>query len=132
MSYIIILPTDQEDELYVNLSSQERAQAITRALYNIAVPGNTEGAIFGVVAHPDGEQFALHVIESWVIPCSDHADMSNFRMAYPEVPVEELDAMEALVQGSRKVTYSQLIPSTDIVRDRAYMEEHGWFPTEEE
>lgn len=132
MSYIIILPTDQADELYVNLSSQERAQAITRALYNIAVPGNAEGAIFGVVAHPDGEQFALQVIESWVIPCADNADLSNFRMAYPEVPVEELDAMEALVQGSRKVTYSQLIPSTDIVRDQAYMEEHGWFPTEED
>ena len=67
--YIIVLPEG-------TLTSEHRAKAITRELYNITAPLVTQGTlskdgtVFGVIEHPDGIQFALQVDTEYNIPVS--------------------------------------------------------------
>ena len=57
MSYILIESND-------DLTSQERAELITRELYNITAPEamqhdyQADGTVFGLVEHPDGGDWA--------------------------------------------------------------------------
>jgi hypothetical protein len=130
MSYIITLPNDE-------LTSQERAQLITRELYNITAPEakqhdyQADGTVFGVIAHPDGDQHALQVDLDFVIYCSPDVDLTRLVSAFPEVPAEEKAGLEALIENSTSITFGQIIPSTATVRDYQYMVDHGWFPEPE-
>ncbi len=130
MSYIITLPNDE-------LTSQERAQLITRELYNITAPEakqhdyQADGTVFGVIAHPDGDQHALQVDLDFVIYCSPEVDLTRLVSAFPEVPAEEKAGLEALIENSTRITFGQIIPSTATVRDYQYMVDHGWFPEPE-
>ena len=152
MSYIITLPNDE-------LTSQERAQLITRELYNITAPEarqqpyKADGIVFGVIAHPDnpepivtldpdtgevldtttpeGGQYALQVDLDFVIYCSPEVDLTRLVSAFPEVPEAEKAALAAFIATSEKITFGQIIPSTATVRSYEYMVEHGWFTPEE-
>jgi hypothetical protein len=130
MSYIITLPNDE-------LTSQERAQLITRELYNITAPEakqhdyQADGTVFGVIAHPDGDQHALQVDLDFVIYCSPDVDLTRLVGAFPEVPAEEKAGLEALIENNTSITFGQIIPSTATVRDYQYMVDHGWFPEPE-
>jgi len=130
MSYIITLPNDE-------LTSQERAQLITRELYNITAPEakqhdyQADGTVFGVIAHPDGDQHALQVDLDFVIYCSPDVDLTRLVSAFPEVPAEEKAGLEALIENNTSITFGQIIPSTATVRDYQYMVDHGWFPEPE-
>lgn len=130
MSYIITLPNDE-------LTSQERAQLITRELYNITAPEakqhdyQADGTVFGVIAHPDGDQHALQVDLDFVIYCSPEVDLTRLVSAFPEVPAEEKAGLEALIENNTSITFGQIIPSTATVRDYQYMVDHGWFPEPE-
>ena len=65
MSYILIESND-------DLTSQERAELITRELYNITAPEaiqhdyQADGTVFGLVKHPDSDDWAMHIQEDWV------------------------------------------------------------------
>ena len=130
MSYIITLPNDE-------LTSQERAQLITRELYNITAPEakqhdyQADGTVFGIIAHPDGDQHALQVDLDFVIYCSPDVDLTRLVSAFPEVPAEEKEGLEALIENNTSITFGQIIPSTATVRDYQYMVDHGWFPEPE-
>ena len=130
MSYIITLPNDE-------LTSQERAQLITRELYNITAPEakqhdyQADGTVFGVIAHPDGDQHALQVDLDFVIYCSPDVDLTRLVAAFPEIPAEEKAGLEALIENNTSITFGQIIPSTATVRDYQYMVDHGWFPEPE-
>jgi hypothetical protein len=130
MSYIITLPNDE-------LTSQERAQLITRELYNITAPEakqhdyQADGTVFGVIAHPDGDQHALQVDLDFVIYCSPEVDLTRLVSAFSEMPAEEKAGLEALIENSTRITFGQIIPSTATVRDYQYMVDHGWFPEPE-
>ena len=152
MSYIITLPNDE-------LTSQERAQLITRELYNITAPEarqqpyKADGIVFGVIAHPDnpepivtldpdtgevldtttpeGGQYALQVDLDFVIYCSPDVDLTRLVSAFPEVPAEEKAGLAALIENNTSITFGQIIPSTATVRDYQYMVDHGWFPEPE-
>ena len=130
MSYIITLPNDE-------LTSQERAQLITRELYNITAPEakqhdyQADGTVFGVIAHPHGDQHALQVDLDFVIYCSPDVDLTRLVSAFPEVPAEEKAGLEALIENNTSITFGQIIPSTATVRDYQYMVDNGWFPEPE-
>jgi hypothetical protein len=152
MEYLIILPTEE-------LTSKERANLITRELYNVTAPVakqfdyQANGKVFPVLAHPDnpqpvieldpetGEvisetiptegQYALQVDTGFVIYCSPEVDLSRLVSAFPEVPAEEKAGLEALIENSTSITFGQIIPSTAIIRDHQYMVDHGWFPEPE-
>jgi len=152
MEYLIILPTEE-------LTSKERANLITRELYNVTAPVakqfdyQANGKVFQVLAHPDnpepivtldpdtgevldtttpeGGQYALQVDLDFVIYCSPDVDLSRLVSAFPEVPAEEKAGLEALIENNTSITFGQIIPSTATVRDYQYMVDHGWFPEPE-
>ena len=130
MQYIIVLPEG-------TLTSEKRAKSITRELYNITAPEakqhdyQADGTVFGVIAHPDGDQHALQVDLDFVIYCSPEVDLTRLVSAFPEVPAEEKAGLEALIENSTSITFGQIIPSTATVRDYQYMVDHGWFPEPE-
>ena len=126
MSYILIESND-------DLTSQERAELITRELYNITAPEATQhdyqadGTVFGLVEHPDGGDWALHIVPDWVIYCHDDVDLDRLVGALPEVPADEVASLRALIESSDKIEFAQIIPSTATIRDYEYMVDNGWF-----
>ena len=82
MSYILIESND-------DLTSQERAELITRELYNITAPEaiqhdyQADGTVFGLVKHPDSDDWAMHIQEDWVIYCHDDVDLDSPRGCLP-------------------------------------------------
>ena len=152
MEYLIILPTEE-------LTSKERANLITRELYNVTAPVakqfdyQANGKVFQVLAHPDnpqpvieldpetGEvisetiptegQYALQVDTDFVIYCSPEVDLSRLVAAFPEVSEYEKTMLEGFIATSEKITFGQIIPSTATVRSYEYMVENGWFTPEE-
>jgi|TARA_Y100000289_G_scaffold22439_1_gene21861 hypothetical protein len=129
MSYILIQSND-------DFTSQERAELITRELYNITAPEvmqhdyQADGTVFGLVEHPDGGDWAMHIQEDWVIYCHDDVDLDRLVGAFPEVPADEVATLRSLIESSDKVTFSDIIPSTATVRDYDYMVDNGWFTDE--
>lgn len=129
MSYILISAND-------DLTSQERAELITRELYNITAPEamqhdyQADGTVFGLVEHPDGGDWAMHIQADWVIYCHDDVDLARLVGAFPEVPADEVASLSALIESSDKIEFSQIIPSTATVRDYEYMVDNGWFTDE--
>ena len=129
MSYILIESND-------DLTSQERAELITRELYNITAPEamqydyQADGTVFGLVEHPDGGDWAMHIEEDWLIYCHDDVDLARLVGAFPEVPADEVASLSALIESSDKIQFSQIIPSTATVRDFEYMVDNGWFTDE--
>jgi len=129
MSYILIESND-------DLTSQERAELITRELYNITAPEamqhdyQADGTVFGLVEHPDGGDWAMHIQADWVIYCHDDVDLARLVGAFPEVPADEVASLSALIESSDKIEFAQIIPSTATVRDYEYMVDNGWFSDE--
>ena len=129
MSYILISAND-------DLTSQERAELITRELYNITAPEamqhdyQADGTVFGLVEHPDGGNWAMHIDEDWVIYCHDDVDLARLVGAFPEVPADEVASLSALIESSDNIEFAQIIPSTATVRDHEYMVDNGWFTDE--
>lgn len=129
MSYILISAND-------DLTSQERAELITRELYNITAPEATQldyqadGTVFGLVEHPDGGDWAMHIDVDWVIYCHDDVDLDRLVGAFPEVPADEVATLRSLIESSDKIEFAQIIPSTATIRDFEYMVDNGWFTDE--
>ena len=129
--YIIVLPEG-------TLTSEHRAKAITRELYNITAPLVTQepyqhdGKVFGMVEHPDGVQFALQVDTEYNIPVSPLATLERLISLMTELTEAEVRQLSSYVLNSQSFPFGAIVPSTTTVRDQAYMIEHGWFPNENE
>ena len=127
--YIIVLPEG-------TLTSEHRAKAITRELYNITAPLVTQepyqkdGTVFGVIEHPDGIQFALQVDTEYNIPVSPWATLEKLVSLFPELTQEERFSLQSYILTNEKVSFGSIIPSTTIVRDQDYMIENGWLTQE--
>lgn len=100
MGYIIVLPEGF-------LTSEVRAQSITRELYNITVPlavqqeYQKDGTVFGVVTHPDGIQHALQVDLDYVIPVHPDTDMSTYYGLFEEFTEAEKAAIDSMIATRR-------------------------------
>lgn len=129
MSYILILANDDH-------TSQERAELITRELYNITAPEaiqhdyQADGTVFGLVKHPESDEWAMHIQEEFVIYCHGDVDLDRLVGALPEVPADEVASLRALIESSDKIEFAQIIPSTATIRDYEYMVDNGWFTDE--
>ena len=128
--YIIVLPEG-------TLTSEHRAKAITRELYNITAPLVTQepyqkdGTVFGVIEHPDGIQFALQVDTEYNIPVSPMATLEKLITLMLELSEVEIRQLSSYVLNAQSFPFGAIVPSTTTVRDQAYMIEHGWFPEPE-
>ena len=129
--YIIVLPVGL-------LSSEARAKAITRELYNITVPVavqedyQKDGAVFGVVVHPDGVQHALQVDTDYVIPAHEQANLEKLVAMFPDLTDQERVTLQGYIHTNDKFPFGHIVPSTTTLRDHDYMVENGWFPNDDE
>jgi len=128
--YIIVLPEG-------TLTSEKRAKSITRELYNITTPlavqepYQKEGAVFGVIVHPDGVQHALQVDTDYVIPVHQQATLEKLVSLFPELTADERFNLASYALNSDAFPFAAIIPSTTTVRDQQYMIDNGWFESDE-
>lgn len=126
MGYIIVLPEGF-------LTSEVRAQSITRELYNITVPVavqeeyQKDATVFGVVVHPDGIQHALQVDLEYVIPVHPQATIEKLVSLFPELNEQERFNLASYVLNNKAFPFGHIVPSTTTIRDYDYMVENGWF-----
>lgn len=124
--YIIVLPEG-------TLTSEHRAKAITRELYNITCPlaiqepYQKDGTVFGVIEHPDGVQFALQVDTEYIIPVHEQATLEKLVSLFPELSDTERFNLASYVLNTEAFPFAAIIPSTTTVRDHDYMVQNGWF-----
>ena len=129
--YIIVLPVGL-------LSSEARAKAITRELYNITVPVaiqadyQKDATVFGVVVHPDGVQHALQVDADYIIPVHEQANLEKLVAMFPDLTDQERVTLQGYIHTNDKFPFGHIVPSTTTLRDHDYMVENGWFPNDDE
>ena len=129
--YIIVLPVGL-------LSSEARAKAITRELYNITVPVavqadyQKDATVFGVVVHPDGVQHALQVDTDYIIPVHEQANLEKLVSMFPDLTDQERVTLTGYIHTNEQFPFGHIVPSTTTVREHQYMVDNGWFPQDEE
>ena len=129
--YIIVMPEGV-------LLSEERAERISRELYCVTAPLVTQepyqnnGEVFGIVAHPDGVQFAMQVDTAYSIPVSPLATLERLISLMTEMSEIELRNLSAYVLNSSSFPFGAIVPSTTTVRTYEQMVELGWFTNPEE
>lgn len=130
MQYIIVLPEG-------TLTSEKRANSITRELYNITTPLAVQepyqknGNVFGVLVHPDGVQHALQVDTDYSIPVHPQATLEKLVSLFPELTEQERFNLQSYVLNSNSFPFGHIVPSTTTIRDQQYMIDNGWFPEED-
>ena len=130
MNYIIVLPEGV-------LTSQQRAEAISRELYcitrprQIQTPDQAGAKVFGVIAHPDGVQHALQVDTGYVIPVHPLATLERLVALFPELTEAERLNLQSYIFNSASFPFGAIVPSTTTVRTFEEMEALGWFPNQE-
>lgn len=94
MSNYIILP-------------QEKAQLITRELYNLTIPEQLQepsqlnGNVFGIIDHQDGTQHALQVDLQYIIPVHPNTNMSTYYGLFDEFTEAEKTAIDSMIATRR-------------------------------
>ena len=129
MNYIIVLPEGV-------LTSQQRAEAISRELYcitrprQIQTPDQADAKVFGVIHHDDGRA-ALVVDPAYIIPVHPQATLERLVSLFPELTDTERINLQAYIFNNDEFPFGAIVPSTTTLRDYDYMMADGWFPNDE-
>lgn len=130
LKYLIVNP-----ELY--LTSLQRAESISRALYLLQSPVHTQFEyekdvkLLTVLEHEDGRG-ALEFDENLILRIHPEVSVEKLTHLFPEVSEQERFNLTAVLLSSNQIPLSAIIPSTSTVRDKQYMIDDGWFLSDEE
>jgi hypothetical protein len=130
MGYIIVLPQGV-------LTSQQRAEAISRELYcitrprQIQSPDQADAKVFGVIAHPTACNTRCRWTRRTSSPCIRLATLERLVALFPELTEQERLNLQSYIFANQSFPFGNIVPSTTTVRDQAYMEGLGWFPNSE-
>ena len=127
MQWITVLPQGQ-------LTSLERAQIITRELYNLGRPvflqteDEADSTFFGIITHPDDQtRAALFIDTTTVIPIHPNCTLERLVAMFPELTAEERYTLSSTIHQLDAVVFGMILPESVIVRDAKYMVSEGWF-----
>jgi len=127
MQYITVLPQGQ-------LTSLERAQIITRELYNLERPvflqreDEAENTYFGIITHPeDRTRAALFVDTRAVINIHPNCTLERLVAMFPELTAEERYTLSSTIHQLDQIQFGLILPDSVTVRDDDYMVAEGWF-----
>ena len=127
MQWITVLPQGQ-------LTSLERAQIITRELYNLGRPvflqndDEADSTYFGIITHPDDPtRAALFIDTSSVIPIHPNCTLERLVAMFPELTAEERYTLSSTIHQLDAVVFGMILPESVTVRDAEYMVSEGWF-----
>jgi len=116
------------------LRSKERAEAISRELYNISRPVHIQREdekgvkLFSVIDHPIQEgRAALEVFTDRLIECHPEAVLERLVALFPEVSEAERYFLSSSIHQSTILTFGVMLPSTVTLRDVTYMLKEGFF-----
>lgn len=121
------------------MTSAQRAEIITRELYNITrpvfiqKPDEAANTLFEVLYHPaNPTQAALIVDTSQVIKVHQNCTLEKLVAVFPELTSDERYALSSMVHQTKAFPFGLILPDTVTVRDLKYMITNGWIPQEEE
>ena len=127
MEYILIEPEGQ-------LNSLQRAQIITRELYNIGRPvflqhaDETNLQMFAVITHPDDDtRAALMVDTQLILPIHPNCTLERLVAMFPELTAEERYTLSSTIHQLDAVPFGLILPDSVTVRNAQYMADNGWF-----
>ena len=127
MQWITVLPQGQ-------LTSLERAQIITRELYNLGRPvflqneDEADSTYFGIITHPDdATRAALFIDTTSVITIPPNCTLERLVAMFPELTAEERYTLSSTIHQLDAVVFGMILPESVIVRDAKYMVSEGWF-----
>jgi hypothetical protein len=127
MQYITVLPQGQ-------LTSLERAQIITRELYNLERPvflqreDEANNTYFGIITHPDDRtRAALFVNTKAVINIHPNCTLERLVAMFPELTAEERYTLSSTIHQLDQIQFGLILPDSVTVRDVDYMVAEGWF-----
>ena len=115
------------------ITSVERAEIISRELYNISRPVFAQGpreqdlVLFDWITHPDDPTLAaLRVNTEHVIEVHPSCTLEKLIAVFPELTVEERFSLSSIIHQVGSFYFGLILPSTVSVRDDEYMIENGW------
>jgi hypothetical protein len=115
------------------LTSVQRAQIISRELYNITRPVFTQQAyeadlmLFEYIIHPEFKtQAALIVDTQRIIEVHPSCSLEKLIAVFPELTIDERFALSGVIHQTQAFPFGLILPNTVTVRDEAYMVANGW------
>lgn len=124
-NYVLILPEGF-------MTSEQRARAISRELYNLSRPlllqtaDEVKNNFARVVLHPKTSDAALLVNADEVIYVHEQATLERLTALFPELTEEIRFALTSMAWQLRSFTFQSILPPTATIRDEQYMIENGW------
>ncbi len=121
------------------LNSLERAQVITRELYNITVPVFEQtskqkvNTLFSIITHPDDANEAALVVDStYIIKVHPSCTLEKLVSVFPELDPDERFQLSSAIHQLGMFPFGLILPDTVTIRDEQYMIDNGWIQSEEE
>jgi hypothetical protein len=124
-NYVLILPEGF-------MTSEQRARAISRELYNLSRPlllqtaDEVKNNFARVVLHPKTGDAALLVNPDEVIYVHEQATLERLTALFPELTEEIRFALTSMAWQLRSFTFQSILPPTAAIRDEQYMIDNGW------
>jgi len=115
------------------LTSVQRAEIISRELYNISRPAfvqaehEAEYKLFEYVTHPKRPNDAALIVDtSHVIKVHPSCTLEKLIAVFPELTIDERFTLSSVIHQSQAFPFGLILPDTVTVRDEAYMIANGW------
>lgn len=121
------------------LTSTQRAQIISRELYNITRPvwmqeeWEADMNLFQYITHPDNPNLAALIVDTMhIIQVHPSCTLEKLIAVFPELTIEERFALSGVIHQTNAFPFGLILPNTVTVRDQAYMVANGWITLDEE
>ena len=121
------------------LTSTQRAQIISRELYNITRPvwmqeeWEADMNLFQYITHPDNPNLAALIVDTLhIIQVHPSCTLEKLIAVFPELTIEERFALSGVIHQTNAFPFGLILPNTVTVRDQAYMVANGWITLDEE
>lgn len=115
------------------LTSIERAEIISRELYNITRPAfvqqdwEQELKLFDYIRHPKRKTDAALIVDTQhIIEVHPSCSLERLIAVFPELTIDERFALSGVIHQTNTFAFGLILPNTVTVRDEAYMVAEGW------
>ncbi len=128
----VYLPVNER----IGLTSEQRAEGISRELYNLQNPkalqkdGDMTSLLLDFIQHPDTGQWACVGDTDMVIAVHPMRDITALVALFPQLSTEERAAMTYYISTNAYVHFAYLMPSDSEPLTYEQAEQAGWFQIE--
>ena len=115
------------------LNSVQRAEIISRELYNITrpvwlqSPDEANNKMFAYITHPDDATNAALLIDSTqIIEVHPSCTLEKLVACFPELTIDERFALSSVVHQMDAFPFGLILPDSVTIRDDKYMIANRW------